>query len=316
MNQIMAAALVAALAAAAAARGDEPKRVGQNLPPQKLTALPRQSAPPVDDNSRIALTFRTLSANLVKNGHFENGRYWPQDWEPVDRLSCFWEEQGGTLGKRCLRHDTNIINEQGVKWNSKVRALIEELAKKGDPQKAAKNPLPEPPKPLPTKAPYYDTLAGLEGVIYLCDPMPHRRGAIYRVSLDARTEGGGTPICFVKGYVHYKGRVRNCGRLEFHLTGIGKDWKRFSALVQPEKWKSKFGGKTVHPEFLKIQLFSYWTPGNYYYDNVRLEIVGWEPYDPTPNPKDLEKEAPPKPKSKGPDKADSDLGPGDFPTFD
>jgi hypothetical protein len=314
---LLAAAIVAGAGVVAGAEG--PKRVGRTVAPVKRVALPAQGVEPADADSVEALKYKALSVSVLRNGDFEQGRWWPEGWEPVDGLSSFWEAAGGTAGKRCLRHDTNVLNEQGVKWNAKVRALVEAASKQtgGRPQSLRENPVPPAPKRLPTRPPYYNTLGGLEGVIYLTEPIPHRRGAIYRITVDARTEGGGAPIVFLKGYFTYEGRERNCGRLEFHLNGIGKEWKRFSRLVWPEKWSSRFGGYRVHPEYLKAQLFSYWTVGDYWYDNVKLEIVGWEPYEPTPNPKDLEKLKAEEEKGgeKAPVKEDPGLGEGEFPEF-
>jgi hypothetical protein len=48
-------------------------------------------------------------------------------------------------------------------------------------------------------------------------------------------------------------------------------------------------------EYLQVQLYAYWPVGNYYFDNVRLEVVGHEEVltDPEPEPETEPEPEPP-----------------------
>lgn len=322
MTTLRTTALLLLCIVSAAFCGEDPDKavvmLGKDQPPAKDNRALDTKVPPATPESRDALEYRALSPNLIKNGNFEHGRYWPYCWEPIDRLCILWDESGGTDGKRCLRMDTNVLESQAVPWNSKVRALIDKLSEKtnGKPQSVKENPLPAPPAKRPTKPPYYDTVAGIHGVLYLSDPYKLLPGAIYRVTLDVRSERGqGNPILFVKGYFKYKGRWRNCGRLQMKLQGCSKDWRRFSVVFHPSRWSNLFGDFAARPEVLKIQLYSYWQPGNYYFDNVQMHIVGFEKYKQLRNPTPVDVKKMDEPKPEKPSRSDQDLKEGDFPVF-
>ena len=252
---------------------------------------------------------KALAPNLLSNGSFERGRYWPLGWDPVDRLGTFWVN-GGTQGKRCMRLYTNVLDEQWNTWHEKVLALVEGLKKRtgGRPQKLPRNPLPPPPEKKPTSPPYYDTVAGMHGIHYRSPLIKVEPGAIYRVSVDARTEGGGDPKVFTKGFFHFRGLRRNAGRATMTLTDCGKKWQRYARIFHPTEWESTLNDKPIEPELLQVQLYAYWTVGNYYFDNVRLEIIGHQ----EPEKKE-EKSGPTGSKS---EEKKPELGEDEFPVFD
>jgi len=253
---------------------------------------------------------KALSPNLIKNHSFEQGRYWPFDWDPTDGLGIFWVP-GGSDGKRCVKLYTDVLDEQWVKWNDKVLKIVEEASKRtgGQPQKLPKNPVPDAPHRAPTAPPYYDTVAGLHGIHYRSGMVKVAPGAIYRVSVDARADTHGEPKVFTKGFFRWRGLMRNAGRAPMTLYGCGKQWKRFARVFTPADWKSTLNDKPVSPEFLQVQLYAYWPVGNYYFDNVRLEIVGYKKLEPA---RKKARQPAEQPEKKGTPK----LGEDEFPVFD
>ena len=268
--------------------------------------------PYADKASYELMQQKPLTGNLVTNGSFEEGRYWPFGWDPVDRLGTFWVE-GGTNGRRCVRLYTDLLDDQWVKWNERVLQSVEALSvkTKGRPQILPENPVKDPPPRTPTRPPYYDTVAGLHGIHYRSPMVKIVPGAVYRLSVDARTDAEGVPIVFTKGFLWYRvGNTeywRNAGRSPRHLHGCGKEWKRFAHVFRPSKWKSTVEDKPVKPEVLQVQLYAYWKPGNYYFDNVRLDIVGYEK---------VEEEARPVQKPQPERKKESEPGEDGYPVFD
>lgn len=265
-----------------------------------------------DVRCRRVMQKEALSKNLLPNGSFEKGRYWPAGWEPIDRLGTFWTK-GGTDGDKCMRIFTNVLDTQWVRWNKKVRETIENVAKRngGDPQSASSNPLPQPPKRKETSPPYYDTVAGLHGIHYRSRRVKLKPGAIYRISIDARTEAGkAEPIVFVKSFFEFRGVMRNAGRAPLHLYDCGEKWKRYARVFHPAEWTSTVRGKPITPEKLEVQIYAYWPPGNYYFDNVQLHIVGHQEVPDRKEKAQHEKER------KEREKKRQQMGEDEFPTFD
>jgi hypothetical protein len=234
-------------------------------------------------DSYSAMQMKALSGNLVKNGSFEQGRWWPIGWDPCDKLGTIWAE-GGTDGKRCIRIDTNLQEDQWVAWNEKVLAIAAQAAKQsgGDAQAADEDPIPDPPARQPTKAPFYDTVGGNHGIHYRCALIRVEPGAIYRLSVDARNNCGGEPMVFVKGFFERPTMTesgeqileRSIYRVERTLYKCDSEWRRFATVFHPALSKSTLEGKAKQPEWLRVELYAFWPVGVYEFDNVRLEIVG------------------------------------------
>jgi len=267
-----------------AADGPAPTESGKTGPAEADLVAP-DGVPYDNESSQRLMKMKALTGNLIRNGSFESGRYWPYGWQATDGLTTFWTT-GGTDGKRCLRIFTDVLDAQWKQRDEQVRAALRAAALRagGDPQSLPRNPVPPPPERIPTSPPYYDTVAGLHGVRYRSDFVPCKPGAIYRFSIDARAEAKGAPKVFIKGFFDQKVETRdgvrvvrrNAYRAPMTLDPCDGRWRRYARLFHPSRSKSTLGGKPLKSEYLQVQIYAYWKPGSYYFDNVRLEIVGYE----------------------------------------
>jgi len=169
--------------------------------------------------------------NLVRNGGFEEGDETPKYWETIDNLTTFYEKTGGNPG-RCLRVNTDVLDDQAMEWKQAVRNGAD---------------FRKPPERKPTKPPKYDTIAGLHGVHYHSDPIPIKRGVIYRVTVDLKGPEGAK--VFTKGYAAFEAtrfaaQDREIYRnyLACKQTGedIGGGWKRYTRTFLPNAFYSVF----------------------------------------------------------------------------
>jgi hypothetical protein len=284
---------------------------------QKAQLLAPDRVPYDNESSAEVMQMKALSGNLVVNGSFEAGRYWPSGWQPTDGLTTFWES-GGTEGTRCLRIYTDVLDTQWKAREDQVRAALQQaLGKAADPQSLPQNPIPPPHVRIPTSPPYYDTVAGLHGVHYRSDYIRCAPGAVYRFSIDARTEAKGAPKVFIKGFFDqalmtgddrlyiergrdqaplYETIRRDAYQAPIFLDPCDGQWRRYARTFHPSKSQTTLDGKPLKPEWLQIQIYAYWEQGNYYFDNVRLDIVGTEAPEPaaaeTPKPDETRKPPP------------------------
>ena len=58
--------------------------------------------------------------------------------------------------------------------------------------------------------------------------------------------------------------VRECYRWYLSCAGAPGEWNHFAACFPPR------GGLPADVDFLQIQIYSYWPPGEYLWDNVLL----------------------------------------------
>ncbi|KPK65293.1 MAG: hypothetical protein AMK73_03310 [Planctomycetes bacterium SM23_32] len=290
----------------------------QATPRQRAELLAPDGVPYDNEGSFDVMQMKALSTNLVANGSFEQGRYWPYGWQATDGLTTFWIE-GGTDGRRCLRIYTDVLEAQWKARSDEVRAAVLRAAERagGDAQSLPDDPVPPPPERIPTQPPYYDTVAGLHGVHYRSDYVPCVPGAAYRFSIDARAEADGEPKVFVKGFFDQQMQTRDgvrTVRQEAYRAPISLDpcdgqWRRYARLFHPSQSQTTLAGRPVRTEWLQVQIYAYWRPGSYHFDNVRLEIVGREEPGPSEEPA-------------APEKTDREEAPGpalgedEFPVFD
>ncbi len=205
--------------------------------------------------------------NLVPNGDFERGRKGcPLGWDRPDGLTSFWVKDPVRPG-RCMRFDTDVY-----KW---------EYYKRREEMK-----LPHPPPPrakTPTKGHKYNTAAGVTGVPFFSDFIPIDPRRPYKLTLEfmpGKSGLGGNklvPKVFVKGYIKMTREIwengktvkRALDRVAFKIykdlkDGVPGKWKKYTLYFFP-------GRRNPSIERLKVMLFPYWPPGEYFFDNVRLE---------------------------------------------
>jgi hypothetical protein len=218
------------------------------------------------------------------NGDFEQGF---AHWDAPDNVSTFIEPSPGGRGK-ILRVRTDLERDP---WLEYVRNIRLGLA--------------DPTKPPTIKRDTsYNSVAGLEGVHYRSEWIKAAPLARYWLTCDHKGLGGAK--VFVKGYrdmsadadglpelsmverkltaeafakmprdeqkkliaadasAHPERYRRECYRWYLNCKDSGKDWKHFAAPVPPR------GGLPKDVEWLQIQIYSYWPPGEYLWDNVWL----------------------------------------------
>jgi len=284
MRMIVATLCVLGVAALALPATEEPKPEWDMVAPDGV--------PYDNEESCLLMQKEARTANLLGNGSFEKGRYWPLGWQATDGLTTFWID-GGTDGKRCMRIYTDVLEAQWYARQDEVRAAVDAAGKKtgGNPQSLPQSPIPPAPERIPTQPPYYDTVAGIHGVHYRSEYVKVQPRAIYRFSIDARTDGTSAPRVFIKGFFDQKMKTakgietvrRDAYRAPMILDPCDKHWRRYAREFHPWKTKSTLAGKPLRPEWLQVQIYAYWRPGNYYFDNVRLDVIGMEEPDPASN---------------------------------
>lgn len=200
-------------------------------------------------------------SNLIENGDFERGKgVSPDGWQRPDELTTFWVESPGRKG-RSIKIDTDVLASQ---YRERQDAIAKALAEGKEP--------PPPPARKPTRAPKFDTVAGLDGVHYASrKEVPIREGAAYRLSVDAKVEGKGNPRVWVKAIGEVKSssgtRERVVWEKALECKGADKEWKTFSMAF------SASGPVRQGATRLRVELYAYWPPAVYYFDNVRLEEI-------------------------------------------
>ncbi len=226
---------------------------------------------------------KNLGKPINKNGSFNAG---DKGWEPADNAATFLEK--GPKGRGIiLRVRTDLKRAPYIEYRRKLRFG------QADP----KNP------PKIGRDTSFGSLAGLEGVHYRSEWIKATTGWQYWLAADFKGPGG---KIFVKGFreaasvadglpessLAHLGMTarefsnlpekrrkylieqeakknpdtfrRECYRWYINLTGGGKDWAHMVEVFPPR------GGLPKNVQWLRIDIYPYWPPGTYYYDNVHL----------------------------------------------
>lgn len=225
-----------------------------------------------------------LGKPVNANGGFEGGS---AHWDAPDNVSTFIEDGPAGRGK-VLRVRTDLERDAWLAYTRNIRLGL------ADPGR--------PPHIRTDKS--YDSVAGLEGVHYRSEWIKASPGQRYWLTADHKGPGGAK--VFVKGYrdmsaeadglpevslvemkltpegfaamsgaeqkkliasdarLHPERYRRECYRWYLNCGGGGKEWKHFAAPCPPR------GGLPANVEWLQIQVYSYWPPGEYLWDNVNL----------------------------------------------
>ncbi len=228
-------------------------------------------------------SLKKLGTPVNGNGGFESG--W-KGWDPPDNASTFLEKGPPGHGT-ILRIKTNLNRDI---WLAYRKALRKGQADPGNP-------------PNITEDSSYGSVAGLEGVHYRSDFFKATPGGRYWLLADHRGKGGKV---FIKGFrrtahaldglpesslaergltprqfaalpkakraalvaadakKHPARYYRECYRWYLNCEGDPNEWTHHAAPVPPR------GGLPDYVEVISIQIYSYWPPGEYRWDNVNL----------------------------------------------
>lgn len=218
------------------------------------------------------------SDNLLPNGDFDEGKITPLHWQTIDGLSTFLVKDKNPERGIVLKFDTDVRQSQAYDWWFKI-------AEGASPKDA--------PAKIPTVEPKYDTLAGLDGVWFWSDAIPIEKRKQYWLTLDAKGAGmlvwlvgypekpdvsfasdaGAVKQYFekVKGTAQANERMRKAfirknvwkGQLKI---GASKEWRTYSRREKPFSPTKH----TPTVRYVRVLLYPFWPPGEYYVDNVRL----------------------------------------------
>ncbi len=228
-----------------------------------------------------------LGKPLNVNGSFDAGG---EGWQSPDNVSTFLEEAKGPDKDRrtILRVQTDLARDP---WLAYQRKLLLGQAS------------PEHPPKIP-RSTGYSSVAGLEGVHFASQYIPAIPGRRYWLTADCFGQGGAK--VFIKGFrrtshamdamsesrlaavgltpeefarmnpkqrrdliekdakENPKAYMRECYRWYLNCKDAKGQWTHLAAPFPPR------GGLPENVEYLQIQIYSYWPPGRYLWDNVHL----------------------------------------------
>ncbi len=218
--------------------------------------------------------------NLLPNGDFELGDVTPKHWQTIDGLSSFWVQDADPEHGKVLKFDSDVAQSQAYDWWKKISDGASPL---------------NAPKRLPTIEPKYDTLAGLDGVWFWSDAIPIAKDTEYWLTLDAKGSG---MLVWLVGYPEKPdiSFAADAGAVKEYIAkqqGLGQPnvrnrepfihkyvWKGQLAVAPSAEWKT-FSRRekpfaptknTPSVKYVRVLLYPFWPPGEYFVDNVRLSV--------------------------------------------
>ena len=243
---------------------------------EKITGQAEWTPPQYGDEDEPAKFGKPLNVN----GSFDKGRL---GWDPPDLAATFLIDGPKGRGK-VLKVLTTVNRDQWIAYRRKLRmGQIKPTKDHGVTYKG-------------------EPVAALEGVHYRGDWIDAKAGQRYWLTADKK--GPGAKI-FIKGFLDWSGQAsglpesslarlgltpekfadlprkkqqamikadarahperyrRECYRWYLNCGGSG-NWKHHAAPVPPR------GGLPGHVRWIQIQIYSYWPPGEYLWDNVHL----------------------------------------------
>jgi hypothetical protein len=253
-----------------------------------LAAAPAKKGPKPPSKEEAAANLQSskvkiLGKNLIPNGDFEKGDKSPRGWQTIDGLTTFWVKDKDPKHGKVIKFDTDVLQSQAYQWWSKI-ALGKATAK-------------DAPRKEKTVEPKYDTIAGNDGVWFWSDPVPIEKGKAYWLTIDVK----GPPILvWLVGYPKKQSTAFGADNGAFQdvlkefVTGKPVEKKRgFKGFIHKYVWKGQLaaGGSsewktysrrakpfrptavTPNVKYVRVMIYPFWPPGEYYVDNVRLVEV-------------------------------------------
>ena len=251
---------------------------------EALVGKPEWRPPEYGDESEP----KTFGKPLNANGDFEAGS---DGWEPADNAATFIEPGPAGRGK-VLRIRTDLERDKYIAYRRALRF-----------GRAGTSKPPELKRDTS-----YASLAGLEGVFYRGQWIKASPGQRYWLVADMKGKTAGIffPKIFVKGFrdwsaqtaglaeaslaerkmtarqfadmapdrqkamvaadvkAHPKRYLRECFRWYLSCRNEEDIWTHYAAPFPPR------GGLPKNVEWLQVQIYAYWPPGNFLFDNVHL----------------------------------------------
>jgi len=251
---------------------------------EAIVGKPQWHPPEYGDEAEPKVFGKPLNAN----GDFEAGA---DGWEGPDNAATFIEA-GPTGRGKVLRLQTDLERDKYIAYR---RALRLGKASRDNPPKLRRDTS-------------YGSLAGLEGVFYRGQWIKATPGQRYWLIADmkGKTVGIFFPKIFVKGFrdwsdqttglpeaslaerkltprqfadlppterkkliaadakAHPKRYLRECFRWQLSCRNEQNVWTHYAAPFPPR------GGLPKNVEWLQVQIYAYWPPGPFLFDNVHL----------------------------------------------
>lgn len=198
------------------------------------------------------------TGNMVINGNFELGRDAPLGWQRIDNLTTFWEKDA--KGNHYIRIDTDVYKKEAFKRKAELD----------------RNPNAPAWKKTVTRGEKYNTIGGTYGVSLYSKDIPVEQGALYRLRVRFKGSDGGldfVPKVFVKGYARVRGRYRKLYQMYKACRATQGQWAWYERTFSP-------AAKTPSVEYIVVQLYAYWPPGEYCFDDVSIVKVEEENEEP------------------------------------
>jgi hypothetical protein len=251
-----------------------------------LLATGQDAAKPDPPQPEPAKPEPKVGANLVPNGDFEEGdpAIGPKHWQKIDNLCWFWVKDPDPKRGMVMKFDTDVYQKEAYAW-------WVQIAKGASPLRA--------PRKTPTTGDKYDTIAGLDGAWFWSDYIPVKRGKSYWFTLDVKgpeimtwlvgypekgsTDFGSEAKAFVEvlqeattGKKPDRGRnfesiiAKYVWRGQLKAAGGGPDgWRTNSRREMPFR-PTISAGRPNGVKYVRVLLYPYWPPGEYFVDNVKL----------------------------------------------
>jgi hypothetical protein len=246
-------------------------------------------APPADVVADITVEpFPADAVNLMPNAGLEEPNAdgdGPAHWQKADNLVYHWttDPQAPDRGK-VIHINTDVQQRQAYAWW--IQRYLHGAS------------IGAAPAWKPTQPPKYDTIAGLDGGFYWSGYIPVKPGGAYRVYVDAK---GPKAKVFIRGYVKQEPisfadeqpavqQVFRKARGDAEVTPDGRP-VRYRLRYKSQTWFAVGGSDDWqtcthimprHPNgreltedvrYIRIMLYPYWPPGDYWFDNIRVVEV-------------------------------------------
>jgi len=222
-----------------------------------------------------------VANDSLVNGNFEEAVLdaipYPKGWAHPDGYCISWisDSMAPEHGKVIVL-DTDHAEPEARRRQAQVREAL-----------AKSTPLPAPPDAA--RGAFYGAIAGTYGVSFYSEKFKCKPKQAYKVSFDYRGASGGAKV-WVRGWGIFAGEERRRYETIVNCYVKGTGWAHFEQAFHPTR---RLGPKDKHTDsvedkdknatytdiaFLRVMLYAYWPPGQYWFDNLKVEEISDEEY--------------------------------------